>query len=567
MEEKPALGDELASRPHGPAHAARLALAPALRRRLVIDWFEAGATMVRQGEPAARLFLIASGTVRVLLGRGDGQQIVARLGAGAWVGETALLTGAVSSTTVVAETLVQALTISQEDFLAAAESDPAIFREIARELAHRLRSSNRLLDQRLPSRVVLLSYEREHVPEAAQVLDACRRWAREPLLCIAGGAASAGGLSVNDYLAEPERLSALEQQVKAGITASVSIDDGGGGLAGFLERAREFAPLIVVASSMARQETLAQIDEVASLGAAWPSELELDAPRETWPIEGFDAGRVARSICRQRIGLALGGGAARGYAHVGVLKVLQEAGVPFDVLAGTSVGAPIAASLAAGLPLSEIGEGVGAAGRRSVVPHFFPMHSIFTNTFLESEMKHRIGKRRFEELALPLGVVAVDLDTAEEIVFSSGELIPALLASMALPGIFPPVRHAGRLLVDGGVRAPVPVQACRDLGADIVVSSRMRVKREEGESEQRSRSTQLLPDIISRALDIMQDQISEQNVAGAEVAIETEIPREQAGLFDFSHRSEVEAAGELAARSGLQHMFECIPALGRARAA
>jgi predicted acylesterase/phospholipase RssA len=178
-------------------------------------------------------------------------------------------------------------------------------------------------------------------------------------------------------------------------------------------------------------------------------------------------------------------------------------------------------------------------------------------------LKRRFGERRFSDLALPLGVTAVDLDTAEELVFTSGELVPALMASMAVPGIFPPVRHEGRILVDGGLRVPVPIAACRSLGADIVIASHMRVEAELPGSGVDRRVLPWLGDTFSRALELMQEQIGMDTTSRADIRIETAIPRRFAGLFDFRHRTFVEAAGARAAQGALPQLYERVPGLRR----
>ena len=165
-----------------------------------------------------------------------------------------------------------------------------------------------------------------------------------------------------------------------------------------------------------------------------------------------------------------------------------------------------------------------------------------------------------------LGIAAVDFDTAEEVMFTSGELLPALMASMAIPGIYSPVRHGGRLLVDGALVSPVPVRACRDLGADIVISSRIRVEAGRARRRRASGDKRLpwLPETISQALDIMRDHIASESVGGVDIAIETAIPRPWARLFDFSHRAEVQRAGYLAAREALAQARAAVPGLRRA---
>jgi predicted acylesterase/phospholipase RssA/CRP-like cAMP-binding protein len=564
------LRESLESIDGSPREARRLRLAEGLRRRMSIARFEPGETIVRQGEPMRRLFLIASGTVRVLLGKGEQVQQVARLDRGAWIGETALLTGSASSTTVLAESDVRVLTIAHEDFLEAAKTDPSVFRELATELAGRLRSSNDLLEGGRAHRTVALLHGNEHAQHAAAILRACERWSAEAFVAIGTGGIAEGQYSVEEYVADPLRLAGLRHRIAARLPASIRADGSPReDVASLLRSLAEFVPLVIVAGGELSPETTPHVTEALSLVAhdarafALPV---LTVPHETWRVgRGFDADAVARRICRQRIGLALGGGAARGFAHLGVLQALAEASIPVDVLTGASIGAAVAAGVAMGQPLEALGATIESLGRWAVVPHILPGHSVFTGTFLEMQLKRRFPRRRIEELGRVLGIAAVDFDTAEEVVFTSGELLPALMASMAIPGIFSPVRHGGRLLVDGALVSPVPVRACRDLGADIVLSSRIRVEAD-AQSTSRAGSKRLpwLPETISQALDIMRDHIASESVDGVDIAIETAIPRPWARLFDFSHRAEVQGAGYMAARASLERAPDAVPGLRRA---
>jgi NTE family protein len=552
-----------------PAEVRRLRLGEGLRRHMTIARFAPGETIVRQGEPTRRLFLIASGTVRVLLGKGEQVQQVARLERGAWIGETALLTGSASSSTVIAEDDVRLLTITHEDFLEAAKTDPSVFREIATELAGRLRSSDDLLEGGRAHRTVALLHGEAHAAHAAAIVRACARWSSEPFVAIGAAGIGEAQHSVADFAADPLRLSGVRQRIAARV--SVNIDAEGAtdeDVASLLRALAEFAPLVILAGRELSPETAPYVTEALMLVAHDARAFALPAappPHEIHRVgQGFDAHAVARRICRQRIGLALGGGAARGFAHLGVLQALAEASMPVDVLTGASIGAAVAAGVAMGQPLDMLGSTIESLGRWAVVPHALPGHSLFTGTFLEMQLNRRFPRRRIEELGGRLGIAAVDFDTAEEVVFTSGELVPALMASMAIPGIFSPVRHGGRLLVDGALVSPVPVRACRDLGADIVISSRIRVEADP-QAEPRSERKRLpwLPETISQALDIMRDHIASESVEGVDISIETAVPRPWARLFDFSHRAEVQRAGYIAAKSVLAAAHEAVPGLRR----
>jgi NTE family protein len=542
-----------------------------LRRSMRAVQFQAGDVLLRQGEPVKTLYYLTAGIVDIRLTGNGGSRRLAQLGPGAWLGEMALLTGALSTTTVVAGSDVEALAVEREVFIAAAEEDPTIFRALAELLAQRLRSADRLLDQPVSSRIVLLWHNRSHSDSIAEICAECARWSTTPLLIMSDGNFGSG-ISAAEYVAAPERLASLERRVTAGMPAMIPIGDPASPeLSIFLRRVAQFAPLIVVAASQPISPVvMPAITETVSLehGASQTarSTLEMDLPHQTWRLRaGAEVGGIARSICQQRIGLALGGGASRGFAHIGVLKELEEAGVPIDVITGTSIGAAIAVSVADGMTADAIAEDITVTARSAMIPQLIPAHAVFTNLFLEAELRRHFGRKRFEDLTLPVGVTAVDIETGEELLFASGDILAPLMASMAVPGIFPPVRFAGRILVDGGLRVPVPVAACRALGADIVIASRLSVQRGRSEHSADQRALPLLPDIFNQALDIMQDRIGAETASVADVRIETVIDRKHAGLFDFQHRSAVEDAGRNAARAALPQIYDSIAGLRRER--
>lgn len=174
----------------------------------------------------------------------------------------------------------------------------------------------------------------------------------------------------------------------------------------------------------------------------------------------------------KKIGLALSGGAARGLAHIGVMKVLRDEGIPVDIIGGTSAGSIVGGAYAAGLTLEEIEEMGRNVGWFSVSRPSLSPRGILSNAPLGSLIRSRFPAVKFEDLIIPYVAVACDLATGDEIVFhTEGSIIDPIRASCAVPGVFAPVTdHLGRLLVDGGVVAPVPTQAVRDLGADIVIA-------------------------------------------------------------------------------------------------
>jgi NTE family protein len=176
---------------------------------------------------------------------------------------------------------------------------------------------------------------------------------------------------------------------------------------------------------------------------------------------------------RPRIGLALGSGGARGAAHTGVLKVLEAEGIPISVVAGSSIGSLIGAALAVGISVAEVEEewlDIGASRvLRSFLPTF-PRAGLSSGNELKKLLEKLLGDGLIEDLEMPYAAVACDIDTGEAIVLTEGSLVDAVRASTAIPGIYNPVRLGKRVLVDGGLVDPVPIDACRDLGADFVIA-------------------------------------------------------------------------------------------------
>ena len=174
------------------------------------------------------------------------------------------------------------------------------------------------------------------------------------------------------------------------------------------------------------------------------------------------------------IGLALGSGGARGAAHTGVLKVLQREGIPISAVAGSSIGALVAAAFAVGVPLEDVErEWLATDVQRKILLSFlptFPRSGLSSGTELKRMLTQLLGDTQIEDLALPYAAVACDIDTGESVILRDGSLVEAVRASTAIPGLFRPIRRGGRFLVDGGLVDPVPVGVCRSLGVDIVIA-------------------------------------------------------------------------------------------------
>jgi NTE family protein len=178
------------------------------------------------------------------------------------------------------------------------------------------------------------------------------------------------------------------------------------------------------------------------------------------------------AIPHNSIGLALGSGAARGLAHIGVLKVLEAEGIPISCIAGTSIGALIGALYAAGVPLArmeEVARNVDWQQMAGLIDPIIPTSGLIDGKKVAQFISELLPVETFEELRMPLAVLATDVESGELLVIRRGLLREALRAAISFPGIFTPVHFAGRFLVDGGLCNPVPVDVARDLGATRVI--------------------------------------------------------------------------------------------------
>ena len=169
------------------------------------------------------------------------------------------------------------------------------------------------------------------------------------------------------------------------------------------------------------------------------------------------------------IGLALGGGFARGYAHLGVLKIFEEQKIPISCISGSSIGSIVGAAYASGAPLGAIIGKCREIRFRDFARWRVSRFGLASNDRLEQVLHRSFDSRQLEHLKIPMAVVATDLDTGEPVLFRQGNLAEAIRASCAFPGLFEPVQIGTRYLADGGLVAPVPTRAARELGAEIVV--------------------------------------------------------------------------------------------------
>jgi len=253
--------------------------------------------------------------------------------------------------------------------------------------------------------------------------------------------------------------------------------------------------------------------------------------------------KTIRRLRSSGVTLALGGGAARGAAHLGVLKVLAEEGIPVRGVAGTSVGSLVGAAFCAGRDWRWMLEESRRLRWSELVQPVMPRMGLLATVRLERYLERTIGAKRFEDLGLPFAAVAVDISTGEEVVLRSGELAPAVRASCSVPGIFEPVDLGGRLLVDGGLVNDVPADVARTL-ADAPV---MAVRLNSGAREPARPRT--IVDVITASLAIVALNGIQRGLADADIVVAPDLGR--TSYRDLRRAGELAAEGERAARAAL----------------
>ena len=243
------------------------------------------------------------------------------------------------------------------------------------------------------------------------------------------------------------------------------------------------------------------------------------------------------------IGVALGGGFARGIAHVGVLKVLEEEGIPVHCIAGTSVGALIGAAYCSGLSVEELVEVAYKVRFTSFARWTVSRMGFASNDRMVSFLTRMLKAKTFEELRVPLGVVATEFSTGEGEVFQRGSLIGPVRASCAYPGMFLPVNIDGRWFVDGMLAHPVPTAPVREMGAQRVIGVHLK-----GQWCSQGAPRHLF-DVIGQSFAIAQDRMSDGWRRAADLVIEPDV----SGFLydDFKRAGELLQAGELAMRRAL----------------
>lgn len=486
--------------------------------------FSPGSTVLAQGDAPSGIYAIVSGRAEVLLpDQGDGELQVAELGPGAIVGEISALTGEPVSATVRARDELEVRLIPLGVFHELAEELPQLVQNLGTGLAAKLVETNRQLSPPPSDRVIGIQGDAPW--PAVEALAASVAWhsRRRVALLVAG--------------AEHGAPAFPEAREDHGVdTVRVAPDDLDAALAQAVPRYRH----VLVAP--AGRPLPAGCDQVVTVD---PSSA------------GEAIGRTARRVLGLRVGLALGGGAIRGWAHFGVLRAFERNRIPVDFLAGTSSGAVVAALAAIPDTADEAIAKLEPVSSRMFRPRL-ARGSLLSSSGMRSALREMFGERRFEDLAVPLAVTATDLQAESEAVLRSGPLVEALLASCAIPGIYPPQPLDGRLLVDGGVLNPVPSNLVLELGADVAIGVRLSKPAATAARVQRGKPGVI--DLVATTFQLMQGRIAAEAASRARILVEPEFTDSIGfGLRKFAEGRRFVEIGEAAAEEALPRIAAVLP--------
>jgi predicted acylesterase/phospholipase RssA/CRP-like cAMP-binding protein len=455
----------------------------------------AGEVIFRQGDAGDGLFLVVSGRLRVSVAADvteNSERMLYDIGRGAIVGEMALLTDRPRAATVQAVRDSDLLLLRVSSFRSLLERSPALVSGVMRLLADRLLAVDRLLTEDRPL---------APSPGARTIAVACAGQDARPAATVAGQLtaelARAGSVMRVDS-------GAVDRQLGEGAAQRAPGDPGRAELAGWLHRVERdhdhvvYQPdgqdtawsrlclsqsdVVLLVASAGDDASLGAVEaralatgplrcELALVHAAaqpsgtarWLERRPVADHHHLRPGRPGDVARLARMLTGTGCGLVLGGGGARGLAHIGVIRALEEAGVPIDVVGGTSMGAIVAGLCARGMDDAERVRRMTAVarnGRRLLTPTL-PLVALSAGRYLDQILTEHETEVPIEDLPLRFYCISANLTRAEAVVHERGPLWPAIRASLALPGIFPPVYAAGDLLIDGAAIDNMPVDVMR----------------------------------------------------------------------------------------------------------
>ncbi|VVB79590.1 Patatin-like phospholipase [uncultured archaeon] len=264
---------------------------------------------------------------------------------------------------------------------------------------------------------------------------------------------------------------------------------------------------------------------------------------------------------RKKVGLALGGGGARGIAHIGVLKALEKHKIPIDFISGTSIGALIGAMYSAQPNAKKLEKEILETKWQDLFDYKIPSDGLIKGMKIEKFLEEKLDKLKFNQLKIPLFVTSYDLEKKQEVIFQKGDVAAAIRASISIPGIFVPAENSGRLLVDGGIVDLIPVEILRKKGAESIIAVNADYIREKkpilGQNSVPSYGKRKIPGIIhtlTKSLQVIEAEASKTELSISRPDLLINLNLEEIPTLDFSNMKKLIRKGELATNRTIKQL-------------
>jgi NTE family protein len=442
--------------------------------------FSPGEELCRAGEASDRCWVITAGLVdvRAASGRSPGAEVIARQRKGSTVGVVPAILGEAQPETVTASIQTTTLELAAEDLGELLARFPQIVVNALGALHGQLTHARARTAEREVGETVAIACGPSLWHGVGPLIAAARRASPRPVTALDRQFSFAGALTTADDLAFAHASVLIPAQLEGETVAALLRETDR--VVAIVGTGAETAQLAALgAAPGAEKLDVVLVGDQATEGSrSWPSDAPLRVVRACplqrgLPLAAADMSWLARHLTRTKLGLALGAGGAKGYAHVGVLQVLEEAGYVVDYVAGSSIGAIVGTYLALGATAAEIDATLHKSFDPATVAEIFKISLSGRATGLDTLtrlLRETTREATFADTTLPLTIMAVDLSERAPAPLREGSLWEALLAATALAGVFPPQERAGHRLVDGLALVPVPTGAVIEDGADVTVA-------------------------------------------------------------------------------------------------
>jgi len=527
------------------------------------EHYSRGELVFAEGDFGDRMYIIQSGQVKVISEKNGSERIFSYLNPGNFFGETALLTGEPRNAGVRVVIDSDLISLGRQELQELIERYPNIAVEITRELSRRL--TRQIQSPVQQEELNIVAVVGQQAPVLAEQI--AKLTGEEVFLFDLGGL---GNMPVDQTTLSQEGV----QLARGG--QNLTADELPARLSSLVQDYFWVILAIPLRPSLLTIKAIDLADVTIQLADAPERWLTQAVTRNFMVVkpEPKRIARLARKIARRQVGLALSSGGARGLAHIGVLEVFERERIPVDMLATASMGSIVGALYAAGASVDEMKQVAQLMQKQTNLLKGFsmwdiglpPRSGLVRGTKTLDYFRKILQNKNFEDLELPLTVVACDVITGEEVQFDSGPIADAVRASISMIGIFEPPRIGDHFLIDGGTVNPVPTSILKDKRADVIVASSVIP----GLSERMHRKEQLktgkAPNVVAivmGALEIMESEIIRQRAEAIDVMIQPDVA--QFTISDFDRVEEIIQVGREAAQRALPQLRQLLAPQPRAK--